>query len=571
MLDLFRQKGLTSAVYGAVIVATVLVFVVGFNPTAGKKLGTISEACVARVRGTCIEPKAHRAATRLAFPRGTPGMKPVTASRFVLEGLVERELLITEADRLGLTVAEDEITDSIFNGNIYVSLPVDNPQMQRQAGLENGHTTADRLVPNGFKNKDSKIFDVKIYERTLKQLVNRSPAEFREWQARELLAAKMRDLIKAPVRVAEDEAFDRFVEARSTSTVGYIVVRKGWIEKYAVNADGKEVDEWAKANPQKVLVPVRHILIKGPKDKPEELEAAKKKAEGILERIKKGEDFAKLAKEFSDDPGSKDKGGQYPGADVEHFVPEFKTSVAALKPGELDQKLVQTSYGYHIIKRDPATKEEITKHYKTEKSDEIAKAMAKDINEDLKAGKTTDAAIAAAIAKYGKYAPKVEKADKAAAKGGDAGAATAGREGDGGAPPAEVFTAATDPVRPQVLTSNAFNRGGDPIPAISQEATESIVKFAFDAKPNDVAPEPVHTDDGYIVVQLKEHKPATKADFDKERDTYEVELLGAKQSEALTYYVRRLREASKQEIKIDENHLLGAKSDAGAPREDDEE
>lgn len=569
MLDLFRQKGLTSAVYGAVIVATVLVFVVGFNPSAGKKLGTISEACVARIHGTCIEPKAHKAAVRLAFPHGTPGMKPVTASRFVLEGLIERELLITDAERLGLTVSEDEITDSIFNGNIYVSLPVDNPQMQRQAGLEDGHTTADRLVPNGFKNKDTKIFDVKIYERTLKQLVNRSPSEFRDWQARELLAAKMRDLVKAPVRVAEDEAFDRFVEARSTSTVGYIVVRKGWVEKYAVNTDAKEVDEWAKANPEKVLVPVRHILIKGPKDKPEELEAARKKAEGILDRIKKGEDFAKLAKEFSDDPGSKDKGGQYPGADVEHFVPEFKASVAALKPGELDQKLVQTNFGYHIIKRDPATRDEITKHFKAEKSDEIAKAIAKDISADLKSGKTPDAATGAAIAKYGKYAPKVEKADKAAAgKDGDAGAAAAA--GDAGAP-VEVFTAATDPLRPQLLTSNAFNRGGDPIPAISQEATDSIVKFAFDAKPDDVAPEPVRTDDGYIVVQLKEQKAATKADFDKERDTYELELLGAKQSEALTYYVRRLREASKQEIKVDENFLLGAKSDAGAPRDEDED
>ena len=559
MLDLFRQKGLTSAVYGAVIVATVLVFVVGFNPSAGKKLGTLSEACVARVRGTCIEPKAHRAATRLAFPHGTPGMKPATASRFVLEGLIERELLLNEADRLGLTVSEDEITDSIFNGNIYVSLPVDNPQMQRQAGLENGRTTADRLVPNGFRNKETKLFDVKIYERNLKQLVNRSPAEFREWQARELLAAKMRDLVRAPVRVAEDEAFDRFVETRSTSTVSYIVVRKGWVEKYAVNADGAE--EWAKANPDKVLVPVRHILIKGAKDKPEELEAAKKKAEEILERIKKGEDFAALAKEFSDDPGSKDKGGQYPGSDVEHFVPEFKESVAGLKPGELDQKLVQTTYGYHIIKRDPATKEEILKHYKASKSDEIAKAMAKDINEDMKGGTPADAAIAAAIAKYGKYTPKVE-AKPAATAAGDAGAPS---------PAPEVFTAATDPVRPQVLTSNAFNRGGDPIPAISGEATESIVKFAFEAKPNDVAAEPIHTDDGYIVVQLKEHKPATKADFDKEKDTYELELLAAKQSEALTYYVRRLREGAKQEIKVDENHLLGAKADGGASRDDADE
>ena len=86
-----------------------------------------------------------------------------------------------------------------------------------------------------------------------------------------------------------------------------------------------------------------------------------------------------------------------------------------------------------------------------------------------------------------------------------------------------------------------------------------------------MAKEPVHTDDGYIVVQLKEHKPATKEEFDKERDTYVQGLLQAKQLEALSYYVRRLREASKQDIKVDEKNLFGAQSDAGAPRDEEEE
>src|SRR6476619_3987574 len=139
MLDFFRQKGLTSAIYGVLIVGMILVFVLGFNPSAGKKLGPLNDACAAKVHGNCIEPKAHRAAYRLVFSRGAPGMKQATASRFVLEGLVERELLVGEADRLGLTVSEDEITDSIFHGNIYVSLPADNPQVGRQIGFDNGH------------------------------------------------------------------------------------------------------------------------------------------------------------------------------------------------------------------------------------------------------------------------------------------------------------------------------------------------------------------------------------------------------------------------------------------------
>lgn len=558
MLDLFRQKGLTSVVYGAVIVATVLVFILGFNPSAGKKLGPLSDACAARVRGSCIEPKAHRAAYRLVFARGTPGMRQAVASRFVLEGLIERELLIGEAERLGLTVSEDEITDSIFRGNIYVSLPADNPAVGRQLGFDEGRVLVDHLIPGGYKNKETKEFDLKVYERTVKQLANRSPSEFREWQARELLASKMRDLVKAPVRVADEEAFDRYVDERSTATVSYVVVRKGWIEKYAISSDGRDVDEWAKANGAKIMVPVRHILVKGDKDKPEELEAARKKAEGILERIKKGEDFAALAKEFSDDPGSKDKGGQYPGEMVENFVPEFRTSVEALKPGELDQKLVQTTFGFHIIKRDASSRDDVVKAYKSSKSEDLAKTVAKEINDDIKGGKSADDAIAAAIAKYGKYTPKPEKPEAAA---GDAGAAP---------PPPETFTADKDPQRPQLLTSSAFNRGGDPIPAISGEATESIVQFAFEGKPNDVSPEPVHTDDGFIVVQLKERKPATKEEFDKERDTYVLQLLGTKQNEALAYYVRRLRESSKQEIKVDENNLFGNKSDAGTHDDEDE-
>lgn len=76
----------------------------------------------------------------------------------------------------------------------------------------------------------------------------------------------------------------------------------------------------------------------------------KKKAEEILQRVKNGEDFAALAKEFSEDPGSKDKGGLYEGVVAKQFVPEFEAAALALNPGEVTQNLVETNYGYHIIK-----------------------------------------------------------------------------------------------------------------------------------------------------------------------------------------------------------------------------
>lgn len=564
MLDFFRKKGLTSVIYGIIIVGMILVFVLGFNPSAGKKLGTVSEACAARIHGSCIEPKAHRAAYRLVFSRGTGGMKQATASRIVLEGMIERELLVTEAQRLGLTVSEDEITESIFKGMVLVSLPSDQVQMQRSVGIDDGKINV------GFKDPKTKAFDMKTYERTVKQITGRSPTEFREWQSRELLAAKMRDLIRAPVRVAEDEALDRFKVERTTSTVSYAVVRRSWLEKYAISSDPKEIDTWAKdkVNLAQIKVPVRHILIKFASEKQEDKDAAKAKAQGIFDRVKKNEDFAKLAKEFSDDPGSKDKGGMYPGEMVEQFVEPFKKAVDTVKPGELVPNLVETQFGWHIIKRDDATKDDIAKAYKQAKSLDLAKVVAQKISADVKAGKSGEDAVKAAIAQYGVLKPAAPKAEAPKGDGGADGGATAAADAG---PAAPTFTAETDPERPQWNQSSAFNRGGDPIPAISGEASQRVTGFAFTAKTGDVIADPIRTDDGFLVVALKEQRPATKEEFDKERDQYLQQLLFAKKAEALGNYTRRLREAAKADIKIDENNVMGAKSDAGPAQQDEDE
>ncbi|HEX8738399.1 MAG TPA: peptidylprolyl isomerase, partial [Pyrinomonadaceae bacterium] len=89
------------------------------------------------------------------------------------------------------------------------------------------------------------------------------------------------------------------------------------------------------------------------------------KAEELLARAQKGEDFATLARENSEDPGSKDKGGLYENVRKGQFVPEFETAALALEPGQIAPQLIETKYGFHIIKlekkgtaKDPAGGEE---------------------------------------------------------------------------------------------------------------------------------------------------------------------------------------------------------------------
>ncbi|OXM82601.1 peptidylprolyl isomerase [Paenibacillus rigui] len=78
-------------------------------------------------------------------------------------------------------------------------------------------------------------------------------------------------------------------------------------------------------------------------------EDALKRAKEVQDKLKNGGDFVALAKEYSDDPGSKDKGGKYENVDISQWVPEFKNAAATLPLNQISDP-VETSYGYHIMK-----------------------------------------------------------------------------------------------------------------------------------------------------------------------------------------------------------------------------
>jgi parvulin-like peptidyl-prolyl isomerase len=119
---------------------------------------------------------------------------------------------------------------------------------------------------------------------------------------------------------------------------------------------------------QPEMVRASHILL-GTRDQatgtelPEDKKQAKRiQMEEILKRARGGEDFAKLAKEYSEDPGSKDQGGEYTFPRGK-MVPAFESAAFSLATNQISD-IVTTQFGYHIIKLSeklPAQKVELAK------------------------------------------------------------------------------------------------------------------------------------------------------------------------------------------------------------------
>ena len=151
------------------------------------------------------------------------------------------------------------------------------------------------------------------------------------------------------------------------STAGAVLERE-----LKVNITDEDVKKFYDENPAKFeqpeMVRASHILI-GTKDQAtnselneEQKKAKHKLAEDVRKRAVAGEDFAKLAKEYTDDPGSKDKGGEYTFPRGQ-MVPEFEAAAFSLGTNQVSD-IVTTQFGYHIIKlseKIPAKKVELAK------------------------------------------------------------------------------------------------------------------------------------------------------------------------------------------------------------------
>jgi peptidyl-prolyl cis-trans isomerase D len=280
----------------------------------------------------------------------------------VMDSLVDETLMLQQAKKLHLAATPDEVRRRILE------LPAFNP--------------------------DGKFIGWDLYNRYVTGTLGfGSPAEFESDLAREITRGKMESALVNSIVISPKAAAEEYRRVTENSRIHFVLYPSTRMIA-SVTVTPAEVDAFYKKNIARYshseqrdvkyliadLARIRglmnppdtelrarydatkenwksgesarsvHILVKVAQTAtPAEDAAAKAKAQGLLNQLRGGADFATLAKKSSDDPGSATRGGDLGFLTREQLVPEFANAAFALPIGQLSD-LVKTSYGYHIIK-----------------------------------------------------------------------------------------------------------------------------------------------------------------------------------------------------------------------------
>jgi peptidyl-prolyl cis-trans isomerase D len=279
--------------------------------------------------------------------------------------LVRDQVLLAEAEKLGIHATDDDVRNFLHRGQF-----------------------GEFLFPKGqYIGSDR-------YAAFVANQFNLSVAEFESEVKQDIAVRRLEALITAGVTVGDQEVRDSYRKENIKIKFDYAVIASDELRKTINPSDSElesffkqnaaryatavpeerkityfaftpsdlpggepkpsqqEVQQYFTAHQSEYTVPdqarARHILIKVAAGADAKTDAAAKaKAEALLKQIQAGGNFADLAKKNSDDPGSKDTGGELGFAQRGHMVPEFDAAIFGQKVG--DSKIVKTQYGYHIV------------------------------------------------------------------------------------------------------------------------------------------------------------------------------------------------------------------------------
>jgi peptidyl-prolyl cis-trans isomerase D len=294
--------------------------------------------------------------------------------------LMRMALLAHEAEQLGLRVSDEEIRGYL------------------------------RRIP-GTVNDSGRLDQVAITDHAERQYG--SVRRFQEALRDELLIQKISRLLSESVAVSEEETRDALRYQRQEVRIAFVrfdgskppeelelsaaeLEALPTIEAERVRA---AYDERAEEYDRPEQVRARHILVRLPEDADAEAEtAAREQMDAILKRIQEGADFVDVALEVSEDPGSKDRGGDLGFFPRGRMVKPFEDVAFSLEPGTMSE-VIRTSHGLHLIRveeRQAAlvvpfeeARDEITRELaRRDLAVELARAQAEELATAIREGRS---------------------------------------------------------------------------------------------------------------------------------------------------------------------------------------
>jgi len=545
--------------------------------------------------------------------------------RQAVETLVDRKLLLMEARKAGVKASEEEV--------------------QR------------KILASPYFSAEGTFVGMEQYRYRVQAIFHMPIADFEQMIADDIIVSKFDDLLTAGILVSDQELEEEYKKSNLTARIDFVKfatettdapvtpdearayydshksefetgeLRKAqylWIssssDKNRVQIPEQELRQYYEKNAERFSKPeevhARHILLKLDNKKEEDV---KKQADDLVRQLRAGADFATLAQQYSDDPGSKTRGGDLGSFGRGRMVPEFEQAAFSQKPNAIGDP-VKTQFGYHIIqvlekqaayKMDFAlVKDQIYRQLSQPKAIENAKDQATKIKEDITKNKKSLADISKiqlVDLKTTDYFSKDQ--DLAGLSPSFREAAFDLKKGET-SEPVQVFqdyailqvidtkpsqlepfekivSKATEKVREQKLAEAAKGKaqkfydslaGATDLKAAADKeklevkSTEpftrdgviseipngkEVSEKAFAAEVGQIGA-PVKTDDGYVVFQLKEKKTYDPAEFAKQKDSLRQQLAQQKENGFVRAYRDMLRKKYQKEIWINDK-LVSAK------------
>jgi peptidyl-prolyl cis-trans isomerase D len=534
-----RQSGLGQIFFGGIVVSIIAAFVLQ-SRTGGS--ANFESECAVQVGKKCVDPKEYFAAYGLVSSIGLneKAVKQLALQEKVARGLAEREVLLEEANRLGIAASEAAVDEELLEGRTHVSLPVDGAgQLARYLalcydgprGCEPG-TVGLRALP---VKKDGQ-FDFERYKKVVRVATSRSPNHFKEMQQRELTAERVREVVRSQVHVSEEEAYLALDRLRSEATARVVRVRGEWFERYFSAPKSEDLEKWSKEHEKELTDAVAassaswtegcpvvsEIRLEANGDETEDALLARAKQLALT--VTDAGSFEKTARAESK-AASAHLGGRIGCLNESYGTggPELLEVAKLLKkPGALSEP-VKTVTGVTLLRlAETVTKENkdsLVREFETYKLTsaalgvEAARAFAAEVLALAKSGgsleKSTEEKLSAWLEKRG---------------------ATA-----------KDHPALLSDLRPKSEITSSFSAEGNPLPDAAGSVNAAALVFALE-KPDAVVEDLVPLTAGFAVLQLKEKDLYSREKFKSDRAAALAQLRAAKAEEVLAKYVARLLE-----------------------------